>query len=402
MTAVFFDMTATAMPTRREGVRTGSTESLHRITLRAVRTRWHFCALVFLFTEACGGSVDTHSAASTGGAPNDEPLVDAGPKCGPTPAVIPGLSKLVPPNGGVVSGSVAIDLVVNATDLFYVIGAGQPTQTRLMRAPIHGGVPVLVTHLQSNEQALLMTPTGVLVAESEDSTEMGSGKIVRVSFDGHSVVDVSPYTGSVGNLATDGSRLYFADADGTKSVPLTGGDVTVLTTKTGSIALVGSNIVIADNAEGVVFEVPAAGGTVEMLSTNQAGAEVPFACGSDLCWTTGAEGPPPGSPPGTGYVAGEGVGTIVELAPGASPKTLVQSASLYPIWRIVFGGDRFFASVIGDASSGDVVTVPAGGGDVAEIGFGSGIAIDESCLYMSNISFGIWSVSTSYGGDPSM
>ena len=52
------------------------------------------------------------------------------------------------------------------------------------------------------------------------------------------------------------------------------------------------------------------------------------------------------------------------------------------MYRLVFDGTEFFATALADASEGALVRVP----------FGSGLAVDDECLYVADTATGVYSV----------
>ena len=196
-------------------------------------------------------------------------------------------------------------------------------------------------------------------------------------------ISPSSIFGPAGTLAADGTNAYFAAPDGVRSVPLTGGAVTVLTTHTGAMTLVGSNVVVADSTREGIFSVPAAGGPVTALTTGLSGNLGPVvACGSSICWASEVEVGP--SMPGTA--------TLLELGPSGPPTMLSQGVALYVVRRLVFDGAEFFATTLADASEGTLVRVSAAGGPPATASFGSGVAVDDECLYVADAVSGVYSV----------
>jgi hypothetical protein len=254
---------------------------------------------------------------------------------------------------------------------------------------------VLVAPIVGSEQALLVTGDSVVLAESHD--DGSAGEIVRIGLQGgdrtvlaSGRIPSSTIFGPSGILATDGQHVFFAVEDGTKSVPLAGGAVQTLTTHTGSLAVVGSNVVIADSSAGTVFSVPIAGGPVSTLATNLSGDLGPvLGCGKDICWASAL----PVSP------AQSGTGAIMQLGSAGAPATLSEGGGLYVVHRLVFNGTDFFATRLADASSGSVVRIAGAGGAPVSMGSGSGLAIDDECLYTGDVLQGVYSVAKTYRGD---
>jgi hypothetical protein len=355
-------------------------------------------ALIALATmAACQGSIaaDTPDAgkmgsSATGGgdsSANGTTSATTTGKCGPTPtSLISSKSLFSLAAGGL---SAAMDLAVNATDLYVAVNSN-PNAT-IVRVPLGGGPTSSVANVEGTEQAMVLTGDYVVFAESHTTSNNGwAGEIVRVGLDGSDRTvlfsgSISPSTifGPAGTLATDGKNAYFSAQDGVRSVPLAGGAATVLTTHTGAMALVGSNVVIADTSAEGIFSVPAAGGPVTAIATGLSGNLGPVvACGSSICWASETEVAP----------SMAGTETLQELGPSGSPMTLSQGVALYVVYRLVFDGTEFFATTLADASIGTLVRVSAAGGSPATGAFGSGVAVDDDCLYVADTASGVYSV----------
>jgi hypothetical protein len=355
-------------------------------------------AVLAVATAACEGSGATPAHVSRGDAgpvsTQDGGLVD-GPRCTATPTkLIDAKELLVLDAGGI---SVAMDLALSATDLYVAVNYDH--DGALLRIPVHGGKPVYVAPIYGSEQALLVTGDSVVLAESHDDPDAGlSGEIVRLALHGFprtvlasGRIVLSSIFGPSGILATDGHNVLFAAQDGTKSVPLAGGAVQTLTTHTGSLAVVGSNVVIADSSAGAVFSVPITGGPVTTLATNLAGDLGPvLSCGSDICWASAVPVAPSES----------GTGSITQLSPAGALATLSEGGRLYVVYRLVFDGSDFFATMLADVSSGSLATIAGAGGMPVSLGSGSGLAIDDKCLYAGDVLQGVYSVAKTYRGDP--
>lgn len=340
-------------------------------------------------TQSRGAPYDADAGGATDGGPGDELASGStNSKCGPTPTRIVGgaLDANSGLAGSSASISVATDIAVNATDLYFVINANPPPAS-LWRVPIRGGAPVRIASLADQADTLLLTPTSVLVAES--AADGMTGEIVRLPLDGGAVTQLAPTKGSIpASLVAAGGNVYFADTEGVKSVPLAGGPAHVVGTQPGALALMGSRLVVATGS--ALLGLPLTGGAATELATNLVGASGPVVgCGADVCWAAGAAG---------GMFAGEGTGSVWRLAPGGAPTSLASDASLYFVWRLVFDGTHFFATVLTDASPGALVRIPAAGGTPVPMGTGTGVAVDDECLYSFDVLLGIYSVEKSYAG----
>lgn len=198
--------------------------------------------LLSILLVACGGLAAGSPVA---------PTVHAGPKCADTPTLLVDGSALLPPGVGV---SATMDLAVSSTDIYVAINS-EPNGT-LVRVPVRGGKPVVTANFVGTEESLLVTGESVVFAQSLPNSTVGSsGQIVRTDLKGGGATVLASGSGAQGSvfgLATDGQNVYFAEQDGVRSVPLAGGPVRTLTAHTGALAVVGSNLVIADSlAQGV-------------------------------------------------------------------------------------------------------------------------------------------------------
>jgi hypothetical protein len=285
-----------------------------------------------------------------------------------------------------------MDLAVSSTDLYYAVsgqgGAVLGDWGAVMRVPLRGsGTPVTVASFVGSEQALLLVGDSLVFAQAPpDPTGGATGAVVRVGLNGGdsqvlASASIVPATifGPNGILASDGQNVYFAAQDGTKRVALTGGPVQTMTTYTGAIALVGTNLIVADAAAGGVFGVPLAGGTITALATNLPGSLGPvLGCGQSICWASATQ-------EGLG-----GSGNLMRLDPSGALVSLSQD--FFVGYRVLFDGTNFFATLLADASPGTALEVPAAGGAPVTLGLYSGIAIDDDCVYLGSVITGISSV----------
>ena len=85
----------------------------------------------------------------------------------------------------------------------------------------------------------------------------------------------------------------------------------------------------------------------------------------------------------------------MQLDPAGALMTL---ANVGPIYRLAFDGTDFFVASLDGL--GELTRVPADGGpDGGMIGLGTGLAIDDECLYVGDVTgYGVYSVARSYGG----
>jgi hypothetical protein len=135
-----------------------------------------------------------------------------------------------------------------------------------------------------------------------------------------------------------------------------------------------------------VLSVPVQGGPPTSLATNQPSASFPMACGTDVCWYTGAAASAMG-PTGPGFIA--------RLA-GDAVTTL--SGEVYP-WSLVFDGSSFFETVGCDLCSGTLVRIPSTGAPPVKMVDAGFAAVDDECVYIS-VSAGFDLPSADDGGIP--
>ncbi|HEX7476803.1 MAG TPA: hypothetical protein VF331_03285 [Polyangiales bacterium] len=66
----------------------------------------------------------------------------------------------------------------------------------------------------------------------------------------------------------------------------------------------------------------------------------------------------------------------------------------------MFDKTDFFATMLADVSAGSLARIPGAGGAPVSMGAGSGLAIDDECLYTGHVLQGVYSVAKTYRGDP--
>jgi hypothetical protein len=340
---------------------------------------------------ACAGRVapqDSPAAAVS-------PPVDAGPRCGPTPVEVVDFNPLVRQFGLIALG--AMPIAMDATNIYFPFGRG------LMRAPIQGGAVTTLTTfdftLPSNViveyQDLIVKSSSAFLHTNLDGNDDNDEQILSVPAQGGSAVSLATSHGVVQGFAADANTVYFVDSDGIQSVPQSGGNVRVLTSTTGEIAVVGANIVVT-TPDGNVLAVPIQGGSPTTLATGQGGAKFPLACGSDVCWYFGGSEAAMG-PTGPGYIAHLAGGNISTIS--ASPPA-----------DLVFDGTDFFETVPCDTCSGALVRLPISGAAPVTMAPGAYVVVDDECAYFSVVEgaalpssssggpSGIYSVEKSYTG----
>ena len=335
-----------------------------------------------------GGITESPEAAvgvaDAGGAPG-------GPHCGALPRPLVRARDLFAPDAGLAGKANAdMSLAVDANYLYYAIGYNG----HVMRVPLTGGEPVVVSAIEGWALRVFPTSTDVVFAESFPAADGGQlARIRRVRSAGGAPTTIAQVAGSLSGdmFDSDGIFVYFADPSGMKRVPIAGGAVETLTTHTGSISIVGSDLVVTDRSGGNVYAVPLAGGAERMLVSQQSNPSFPVSCGADLCWTTNVPG----------NVAWQGTGTVVQMSPGAAPSTVASDSSLYLPIGLIFDGTDFIvlANHVGHLD-GYIARVPGSGGSPVAVASGSSATMDRNCLYYSSIVNGIFTVNRSYAGPP--
>jgi hypothetical protein len=339
--------------------------------------------------SGCGGTVAPNSHGTMSRAQSGS----SGSRCGSTPKQLVDLQALAAQtNAGISAG---IPLAVDTTSLYFVMGY------TLMQVPIEGGSLSQLARLPDAEPALgqdilpLLTSTKVLLHYITAGSN--NEEIIGVPLQGGSPTRLTTSHGRILGFAISGPDIYFVDSDGTKTVPVSGGAVRLLTSQVASaatgLAVIGSRIVVTEG-NGTVVAVPVAGGPSTTLATQQQNPSFPLACGTDVCWWTGAA-PNPMVDNGPGQIARLDANGVLTTIPGAPS---------YP-WGLAFDGSSFFEAVGCDVCPGTIMRVPLSG-TPATVTFGGFVAVDDACAYFSTIqldpppdggsSMGIFSVAKAY------
>jgi hypothetical protein len=297
------------------------------------------------------------------------------PACGSTPVRIVDFDALAAghPVGGISAGT---PLAVDSTSVYFVWGDD------LMRVPVGGGSVATLASLPGGpsnvSQGIEPVVTSASVVFHYIAGDGTYEDIVSVPIPGGSARTLATSSGRVFGFGVGGANVYFIDAAGTKSVPIAGGDVRLLTSQVTSsgasgLAVVGSHLVVTEGSLGAVVAVPVEGGPPTTLATEQPNADYPMACGSDTCWWTGA------TPAGIGT---PGPGQIARAAPDGTV-TMIEGAPFAP-WSLTFDGSSFFEAVGCDVCPGSIVRIPLSGTPVPMMS-GGFVAVDDECAYVSSI-----------------
>lgn len=338
-------------------------------------TRRVFSICVAFILSGCNGRLNESTSIDQvdGGAPGAATgASSAGAKCGPTPTQLVDFNVLAAQvNGNAITG---VQLTVDATNVYFVFDG------TVMRVPLRGGPASAMLSLtpkvvQTSDP--VATSTHLLLHSVMDT---GSNEqIISVPTAGGPAKTLATTNGPVVAFTASETAVYFVDTSGVQSVPVTGGRVQVLTdaiaTSATGLAIVGANLVVtaselAGSGAGTVYSLPIQGGSMATLATQQQSASFPLACGSDVCWWTGA---PPSA------VAPTGPGYIARLA-GAKVTTI--SAPVYP-WSLAFDGLNFFETVGCDICPGSLVRIAPSGAPAITMTTAAFVAVDDECVYFS-------------------
>jgi hypothetical protein len=375
----------------------------------ATRSRWGFVMnsrearraagiLFFLCgvnASGCAGQLTRgeSSETSTGAAPAPTgATASAGPKCAATPTQLVDFGSLAAAVHAAAIG--APPLVVDDTSIYFVFG------NALMRVPVRGGSATTLLSLPISPGLIfqpqpVLTSTEVIVHYPPHSNSSNE-QIVSVPIAGGDPTMVATSTGAVNGLVTHGPEIDFVDQARIESAPAAGGSVRQVAAATADgpvwLALVGSNLITTSSAQGgSVLSVPLDGGTPTTLATQQGGLAFPMPCGSDTCWWAGSDPPasetanPDGAPPAP-------VPGAIERLTANGTVTSFQAAAM---WSLAFDGTSFFETELCDACDGYLIRIPVDGSPPVSMGSGSFVAVDDSCAYWSTLE-GIFSASKAW------
>ncbi len=333
-----------------------------------------------LLSSGCGSGESAVAARADAAA--------APARCGPVATQIVSSAVFVSPDAGQTALQTP-EIAVTAADLYYEVNVsdvtppedgGVPSGARagaIWRVSLDGGAPSRVADVVGGGtyggQGFAPTADGVVFCQDG----AGDPSIAVSSLDPAVAPTVLAKThGAAGALIADDQYAYFVDAEGTKRVPLTGGDAVVLSSRAPySLAIAGEDVILADFSAGEVLRVPKAGGATETLATI-AGPLSPVGCGgSAICW-----------------LAGQGIfsGAVLRLVPGAAPAAIATGTSLAEPHALVFGGVSLYAASGVTPGFVDAVTLdPAApdSGSAVPIASATGVAdvaVDDRCVYWSS------------------
>lgn len=175
-------------------------------------------------------------------------------------------------------------------------GSDEPAEGTVKKAPISGGLPVVLASAQASPSGLVADPSDVAQPFIYWLNE-GSGAVMKVRTDGEGEPTLlTTWQGARSRLAVYESDLYFG--------VLGGYVLRVSTTTTGMPEIVaqdqgdpmgvtadGTGIYWADRAHGTVMRRPGEGGSPEMLALNQKSPIAIFAEAPSIYWINAGTGP---------------------------------------------------------------------------------------------------------------
>lgn len=215
--------------------------------------------------------------------------------------------------------------------------------------------------LVGNASGLSATGDGVVFSRASSETD-GRGSIIYLHDNGPKQVVLAKTNGAVNAVAADEMYAYFVDRDGTKSVPLAGGDVQLLA----SVVSISVTIIYGE------LYLPTRMGMFAVNLTNRTTRDLhivgslPVACGNGaVCMMTDPIVP---------------ASTLVRLTEGGGMVTLADN--IQQPQAIVYDDRNFF---IGAGHGLDLIRVPDQGGGTLELSqAASAVAQTEDCLYWTN------------------
>ncbi len=324
-------------------------------------------------------------------------------RCGLTPRLLVNAGTFPrPPSDAGNIEVVALELVANASDLYYVISAAENNGNlfspilagSVLRVPLRGGQPTLVASGFMFFKPVL-TATSVIVGEDNAFPNNDSSAVVSVPFDGGAPTTIvaladndSLSTGPV----TDGTYVYFADRSGIQAVPLAGGSTSadILTLTSGivnSIGVFGQRLLffLPQGAVESVDLPPVSNSPLTTLGTGAAGPTDVMPCGTDACWL------------------GEGADAMMRMAPTGGPIAVMPlPAALASPLNVAFDGSDFYIMGGASGTTQRLGRMAADGSSFAILATmsstgGGFVAVDDACVYWSN-ALGIFSLAKTAEG----
>ncbi len=245
----------------------------------------------------------------------------------------------------------------------------------IRRLPFGAGAPELAV---ASPNPVAMAVASTFIVFTDDGNGSPAGVFTAPIGGGKASMIASTAPPSGRWIATDGQQVVFSDAEGTKVVPVSGGQVRNITSARGDVAVVGATVVIADVDSGSLIEAPLVGaGSATTLLADQDKPGSPIACGTDLCWVDTV--PSDCALPSAGANA-----QAMRTGPSGQVSPVLSLCEVttdeIPSSLISYGSDVFLVA------GGNVASAPIDGGAIAPIMGGSLVywaAADSCCVYMS-------------------
>ena len=333
------------------------------------------------------------------GCHSSDTLTSPKARCGMTPTLVTSAGSYTRDGGATVN--IVAGMAVDGSDLYFSVGYSLESGA-LMHVSTSGGP---ATELASGYafQAPVVTPTSVLVGVTDSSTfKSGILSVPRKGGTATPLVDLGADE-VIAPPVTDGTSVYFVTAYGfVDSAPLAPGASPATPTQLGSghgsahgIAVVGQQVLVndAEISEFPIGATDAGRGTILGPTIDPTEPWSLTDCGTDACW----------------LMAGD-ADLIEQFDPAAGTVTQVASLpdSVASGAFLLFDGPSFFVvgspAVTPAPSVYTIERIPQQGGAPVAVGtvprsslFGSGIVLDDACLYVAT-STGIYSLSTSAAG----
>ena len=353
------------------------------------------CSCAFGKQSSDTVAVDAFPEIASAETPSDD-------RCGLTPRLLVSASTFPRPQSD--AGNievVALELVANASDLYYVISAAENNGNlfspilagSVLRVPLRGGQPTLVA---SGFMFLkpVLTATSVILGEDNTFPNDDNNAIVSIPLEGGAPTTIvtlandSLGTGPV----TDGTYVYFADQSGIQAVPLAGGSTSadILTLTSGivnSIGVFGQRLLffLPQGAVESVDLPPVSNSPVTTLGTGPAGPTDVMPCGTDACWL------------------GEEADAMMRMAPMGGPIAVMPlPAALARPLNVAFDGSDFYIMGGESGTTERLGRMAADGSSFAILATmsstgGGSVAVDDECVYWSN-ALGIFSLAKTAEG----
>lgn len=261
-----------------------------------------------------------------------------------------GTATTLAPGHGLNTGADA--LAVNATTVFWTaegpLNAGESGPMSVMSAPIGGGAPTTLASLRYQfkdwmPQRIAVDTTSVYWTVQTPAA--AGGAVLRVPLAGGAVTTLASGQNDPAGIHVTLAGVYWADVNGTSSVP---------------------------SGMGTVMSLPLGGGSAAALASGQAGPLGITADDTSVYWTTCCN-------PGNGTVMSVRVG-------GGMPTTLASNLGRNPVALVVDSTNIYWVNAGQGGGDGTVISVPVHGGTPVTLAatqdiYYGGIAVDATSVY---------------------